>query len=159
MFCQVRERQGIIPSGIYRERGFTLPELLLTIAVMGTLMVLAIPSLTRWLSATGLNSVAREVAAELQLARIKAISQNTNFRIRFDPARDTYQIEKYIAGRWESVDAPKTLPRGIRLVRTSVDPVFQPTGTVQAGTTIILENTQGRTKKVTVSFAGRIKID
>ncbi len=141
-----------------RERGFTTTELLLIVVIIGLLAALATPIFVPWLSSVKVHSAARDIVSDLQLARMKAISQNTNFRITFNPTNKTYQIEKEVSGVWQNVGAAKALPAGITLSITGNPAVFQSTGTATNSTTIILQNSQGKTKQVTVSVAGAIKM-
>ena len=56
--------------------GFTLVELMVTIAVLAILVVLAVPSFTSIINANRLAAQSNEVVAALQLARMEAIKQN-----------------------------------------------------------------------------------
>ena len=66
------------------ERGFSLTELMLTVAVGVTLMAMAVPVLTDVTESSKLNSAAREVERELQSARLKAVSVNRLLRVKFN---------------------------------------------------------------------------
>ena len=57
---------------------FLIAALLISIAVM-----ISLPDSDRFLSAFRVHSAAREVASELQLARMRAIAKNTRFRMTF----------------------------------------------------------------------------
>lgn len=64
------------------ERGFSLNELLLTIAVAATLMAMAVPVLTDVTEGSKFNAAVRMVERELQSARLKAVTNNTVLRVR-----------------------------------------------------------------------------
>jgi prepilin-type N-terminal cleavage/methylation domain-containing protein len=66
------------------QRGFSLPELMLTVATAATIMALAVPVLTDVSESTKLNGATREVERELQSARLKAVSANRSLRVRFN---------------------------------------------------------------------------
>jgi prepilin-type N-terminal cleavage/methylation domain-containing protein len=64
------------------ERGFSLTELMLTVAVMGTIFAVALPVMTDMTAATKLSEAARTVEREFQSARLKAVSSNRVLRVR-----------------------------------------------------------------------------
>jgi len=64
------------------ERGFSLNELLLTIAVAATLMAMAVPILSDVSEGSRFTASVRLVERELQSARLKAVSSNVTLRVR-----------------------------------------------------------------------------
>jgi len=56
---------------------------MITIGVAALLMAIAIPSFLSWLPTLRLSDGARQVAVDLQLARMKAVTQNTRFQVSF----------------------------------------------------------------------------
>lgn len=84
------------------ERGFSLIELLVTIALMSILTAIAIPALLSVRPAWNVNSTARGIMMDMQLARVKAISKNRQHWVRFGyPAANQYSI-------WEDTNANGT---------------------------------------------------
>lgn len=72
-------------TAIHRsERGFSLIELLMVIAVAGTLMVIAVPVMTDLSESSKLNTAARELEREYQSARLRAVSANRALRVRLN---------------------------------------------------------------------------
>lgn len=61
-----------------RQRGFTLVELVITIAVMALILFVAIPSIGTWLDNTRIRNVADSLQNGLQLARGEAVRRNQN---------------------------------------------------------------------------------
>lgn len=78
-------------------RGFTLTELMLTVAVAATLMAMAVPALNAVNNATKLSNAAQAVEREMQTARMRAVSNNTTLRFRTNcPAAGYYRIVEKI---------------------------------------------------------------
>lgn len=67
-----------------RDRGFTLPELMLTLAVAATIAAMAIPVMGDMTRTIKLNEAARTVERELQDARLRAVSSNRILRVRLN---------------------------------------------------------------------------
>lgn len=64
--------------------GFSLIELLLTVAVFAILSAMALPVYHDLSEVSRLNSATRDVERELQAARLKAVSTNRRLRVRFN---------------------------------------------------------------------------
>ena len=64
------------------DRGFSINELMLTVAVAATLMAIAVPILTDVGEGARFNASVRMVERELQSARLKAVNANTVLRVR-----------------------------------------------------------------------------
>ena len=77
-------------------KGFSLIETLVVIAVLGILVAISIPALGRYYQEYRLNTVAREIKANIQFARLKAITSNFNvvftYNLGSGGTPDTYQI-------------------------------------------------------------------
>ncbi|TMA52728.1 MAG: prepilin-type N-terminal cleavage/methylation domain-containing protein, partial [Deltaproteobacteria bacterium] len=80
------EKKAIMYAWTFRVEGFTLLELLVVVAMLGILGSLVSLQVAPLLSRTRLDRGARQVAADLQLVRMKAIAQNRRFRITFRPS-------------------------------------------------------------------------
>lgn len=65
-------------------RGFSLLEMLLTMAVMVTLAAMALPVYNDLAEVSRLNSEARLIEREFQSARLKAVSTNRSLRVRMN---------------------------------------------------------------------------
>lgn len=82
-----------IPAGM---RGFSLTELLMTIAISATLAGIAVPALTAVDNSTKLSNAAQQVERELQTARMRAVAKNTPLRFRTNcPSTGYYRIVEY----------------------------------------------------------------
>jgi prepilin-type N-terminal cleavage/methylation domain-containing protein len=65
-------------------RGFSVIEMVATLAVIGTLVAVGLPVLKDLSESTKLNEAARLVERELQTARLKAVSANRVLRVKFN---------------------------------------------------------------------------
>lgn len=64
------------PCAAPRQRGFTLAEILVTVAVVGVLAGFAIPNLGGFLRNVKMNALSAELVSSLQLGRSEAIKMN-----------------------------------------------------------------------------------
>ena len=79
------------------ERGFSLPELMLTVALAGTLMAMAVPIVTDVTESSKLNAAARELEREFQSARLRSVTTNRILRVRLNcPATGSYRTVEYL---------------------------------------------------------------
>jgi prepilin-type N-terminal cleavage/methylation domain-containing protein len=72
------------------QRGYSLVELMMVIAIAGTLMAVGLPILTDLSEGTKLNAAVREVERELQSARLKSVTVNQTLRVRLNCPTDGY---------------------------------------------------------------------
>ncbi len=65
-------------------RGTTLVELAITVALLGILMAMAVPSLTKHLPAIRFRGDIRDVASVFRLARMRAVAEGVQYGIFID---------------------------------------------------------------------------
>jgi prepilin-type N-terminal cleavage/methylation domain-containing protein len=89
-----------------RKRGLTIIELVVVMCILGIMVLIAIPNIGRWLPRYRLKSAARDVASNMQLARLGAIKDNREWAILFDPNGQVYRIisDKGPDGKWGTPD-------------------------------------------------------
>ena len=79
-------------------RGFSLVELMFTVAFAATLMAIAVPVMTDVSDNSKLNGAARELERELQAARMKSVSANRLLRVRLNcPSAGQYRTVEYVS--------------------------------------------------------------
>jgi prepilin-type N-terminal cleavage/methylation domain-containing protein len=142
--------------------GFTVIEIILVLAVATIMLAIAIPNLFAVLPGFRLSDAARQVAKDLQVARMKAIAQNRKFRLNFVSSTSyTVQSDQNgdgTIGSTEDESGPFSLPQGITASPLGATSEFQPRGTASAAGTITLQNSNSQTKSVQISVVGRVSI-
>lgn len=136
--------------------GFTVLELMVAIGIAATVLSVAVPSFLTWLPTLRLSSAARQVATDLQVARMKAISRNTSYTVNFTPSTGAYTFTPGTGTDTDSRDVGQLYP-GITISSVSANPVFTPRGTASTTGTVTLSNGTA-TKQVQVSTVGRVII-
>lgn len=131
--------------------GFTVMELIVVIGMAMLLMGIALPNYLSWLPTLRLSSAARQVAADLRVARMRAIAQNASNTVTFTPSNGTYI---FTLGS-DSRDIDELYP-GISIT-TASNPTFSPRGTANAPATVTLSNGSAQ-KWVCVKAVGRVNI-
>jgi general secretion pathway protein H len=114
--------------------GFTLFELIVTLAVLGLALVLITGYRAPWSSALGLKGTAAELASGLRLARSQAIAGNRAVALDLDLAGHRYRVG---AGRPHPLPAQLSIELltvvGENRGRTGGDIRFNPDGSSTGG--------------------------
>lgn len=131
--------------------GFTVMELCVVIGMAMLLMGIAVPSFLSWLPTFRLSAAARQVATDLQVARMRAVAQNTSNTVTFTASDGTYTFTLGTDSRDLDVLYP-----GITIVSVDFNPQFTPRGTANA-VKIRLSNGSAQ-KWVCVKTVGRVSI-
>jgi prepilin-type N-terminal cleavage/methylation domain-containing protein len=74
-----------------RNRGFTLPEMLTVIMIIGILAAFAFPAMSKFLATQGVRSASYDLFADLIYARSEAISRGTTVTIQATTSTDFKQ--------------------------------------------------------------------
>lgn len=96
--------------GVGRQRGITLIELAVALAVFGVLMVAAFPNFIAWIRNTQVRTATEAVLNGIQLARAEAVRRNTMVRFVIVPNTITWTVGCVM----ETADCPATIQaRGV----------------------------------------------
>ena len=74
------------------KRGFTAIELVVTVAIISIMAAFAIPYIIGMQPTLRVNSAARDLTSELQLAKMKSVSERNNYVITFTTDNNQYSI-------------------------------------------------------------------
>ena len=145
--------------GISWARGFTLVEILVTVALIGIISAIAIPDWGTVLLTFRLNGGARQVQANLDWAKWRAIHENAKHRLVFSSTG--YTIEKQLIDEsWENTGKGKDLPIGIT-VQSPLPLLIEYTviGKSTGGTVKLCYNPpNGEGRNLEVNTRGRIRL-
>ncbi|MFI5304268.1 MAG: Tfp pilus assembly protein FimT/FimU [Nitrospiria bacterium] len=76
-------------------KGVTLIELMVVVAIIGILSALSIPSYNKFIAHQNLNAAARDLFSDMRSARVTAISQGVQYGIYY-PSTSQFQVIKVI---------------------------------------------------------------
>jgi prepilin-type N-terminal cleavage/methylation domain-containing protein len=73
-------------------KGFTLAELAVTLSILSIMTAISVPSYISWLPKHRLQTSVRQIYDDMNLAKIRAVKDNTVAVIIFYPASNDYEI-------------------------------------------------------------------
>jgi type IV fimbrial biogenesis protein FimT len=133
------------------KHGYSLIELIATVAIAGILAAIAVPSWNRLVPSYELDSSARQVHSELYTIKMRAVAENAGFQLVYAAGAASYSIK-----RESAVLMTKPLP--VSVVVTNAGAIsFSPRGTASANR-IRLRSSDGMCKQIVVSATGRVRI-
>lgn len=140
------------------EAGQTLMELMVVLAIVGTLAMIALPNVLGLHSRAQLRCTTEEIASELRLARQLAIARQDRVRLVMNLEAHTLTTQ-LVTG--ETIHHTYRYgDRGLVIEESSAGPeiVFQPSGRSATATTIHLRSKAGQVQRLTVGLTGRVSI-
>ncbi|MFZ6048042.1 GspH/FimT family pseudopilin [Pseudomonas sp. CR3202] len=156
-------------SGLSRQSGFTLVELMVTVVVLAVLLGIAVPSFTDVTLGSKLRSQANDLAAGVALARSEAIKRNQ--AVTLCASADGAACAT--SGGWHQgwivrsssgtiIATHPAAPSGFLITASAHSIAFQPTGTASVSTVLKVcrsSPTVGSQERlVSVSLTGRTSV-
>lgn len=123
-------------------RGFSLPELLVVLAILGLAVMVAVPLVSHQLRSATIRAAAGQFAADLKAIRMIAVSHRRTVNVPWVTVTvalhpDNYYSYTDVRGQLHRID----MPGGIRIVSSTPNLTiqFEPNGSVRGGNTTIFE--------------------
>ena len=151
-----------------KNKGFTLIELMIAVALMAILVALSIPAFGRYLQSWRLNGETDQLASMMRSARSAAVSKHVNTVFVFDTNNDNYYYFEDADGdgtkdvseySTETIDLPPgIILQGHTLSQAKI--FFGPKGNANESGTITLQNLQNKVHTIMLfGGTGNISID
>ena len=117
------------------ERGFTLFELIIVIAIIGIASTVAVPTFSSWRERSAANSATKALLSSMKQARVIAMAENRSVKITI--AADSYTFDADPAGTC-GLCKPQTVSFSNFSSNLTITPTttrtFSSRGTVNSGT-------------------------
>lgn len=137
-------------------RGFSLPELLLVLALVGILLGLAVPPLSRAMDRIEVQAAANHIAAAHSRARLLAITQSQVVILSVEPVALTIRRRGVLTPLWTEAGPGAS---GVSLSGSSHNFTFSPEGFSIGLSNATLRLSRGAASRaVIVSRLGRVRV-
>jgi type IV fimbrial biogenesis protein FimT len=149
-------------------RGFTLTELMIVIAIFGLIAVLSVPNYNRFMMGWRLNGETQQLASALRSARSSAIMKNIDVVFTFDEDAGTYSWfeDENRNGNLDNDEyesAQFSLPETVEIAGhtlSSTTLTFGSKGTTRESGSITLRNTLNNIRSVRIfGGTGNVTVD
>jgi len=142
-----------------RSRGFSMVELAITFLVLGLLLAFSIPAFQNISDSYRLHGAAENIAAQLRLAREKAIATGQDQTMHFNtdyPPGTQYDYHIHVNPPLGPVGACWALPKGISYVGAPINPTMSRDGRSDVSGFVVLRDLRGNRDTVSVQLSGLV---
>ena len=161
----IKFKSGNKKPGNKKPAGFTIVELILTVALMVAIVLISVLSLGGRKGQTELDGITKQIVSQLREAQSKSVSQinGTTWGMRFDNATSSAYFGTYSSSTYATTTkiSYTRLPRNIRYTTTTL-PVgsyreitfSQLSGTPSTTTVVSLQLTDSPNVSTTITIGG-----
>lgn len=153
-------------EGVRSQKGYTLAELLVVVAVIGIMAFIAVPWMLSYIPGATVNYAAREVQGSLNRAKLLAVS--TRQLVCVKPAAGGYQFWTGVTATCgggaalpvtgSNAQGTFTLANSISVTLVTTNPVFNQFGMATQGGQFRVTGTSNLQQTVSVQASGRVTI-
>jgi prepilin-type N-terminal cleavage/methylation domain-containing protein len=147
--------------------GFTLMELIITMAIIAIVAFIAVPSFQRIAINGNLKTAVRDIASDFALYKERAVAENCMYRISLNVAGNSYQLQQCNntgspCGGWTAIQDKNLSGYANDIIFDSGETTItncdiQTRGTVDMGT-IVLRNSRSSTGTIRINITGRTNV-
>lgn len=142
------------------ERGTTLLEALIVCSLVALITAIAVPTSRSLRAPFAVRSATRQVEADLQTARMRAITRSARYRLAFNNAGTGYLVQRETSTNTFATEGGlQRLPSGVTLNGVTGTALFDTRGMTAAGASISLRADGAHTKTVTLNVLGQTTIN
>lgn len=162
------------------DKGFTLVEMMIVIAIIAIVIAIASPSFYKYRQNTNLKEATRELTADIAYWRQTTVAENRRYRIVFNQTANNYTIQREnpansgtyvnlstIDTTVNDTKSPSSISSSILIMGSPNPPsftggnayiTFQPRGTMSAGSVWLQHSSRLSTSTITTNLMGRINV-
>ncbi|MBX3324330.1 MAG: GspH/FimT family pseudopilin [Nitrospira sp.] len=148
-------------QGKNNQRGFTLMEMMIVVAIISIVSMLGVPNYTSWNARHQLRQASTEIQSQLSFARVSAMSRNSVVSVNVSASSGKVVLSATDASG-VSVVQPVALPGGV--IGVAPEPAgvtFSPLGIRSGGGTgnqlIVISNNHGLSYSILVTPRGTVR--
>jgi type IV fimbrial biogenesis protein FimT len=142
---------------MHKNSGFTIMELMVTIAIIGLLTAIAIPNMINWRSGTKLQGVVENLRGDLQWAKLAAVKGNVSVEVQFPLEGD-----KYLVVPGDGPTKERRLPTGVSIDVADFNGNeyvrFNNRGLPEDPGTVVINSSGGEGRTINLNRLGLIEI-
>ena len=108
-------RVPLTPRLIKAKRGFSIVQLVVVMCIVSVTLAIGIPAYNRTMRPTAeLNSAARHLFSDIQLARLQAVSENVRIGLDFDSTPDDYIVFRDTNANFQYDDGAEAIVKRVQ---------------------------------------------